>query len=148
MALAVHTTPAAQPVVRISPASALRIATVGARLLFGLMFLVIGIDGFLHFIPMPEEPMSDGAMAFGGALFQTGYMFPLIMGTQALCGALLVLNRKVPLALLILAPVVVNIFAFHYFLTPNELGMSIGIVLVHLYLAWSYRSAYRALLAS
>jgi len=125
-----------------------RFLTAAARIVLGFLFLVCGLDGFLHFIPVPSEPMSSGAMAFGSALMQTGYMLPLVKGTEALAGALLLLNRKVPLALVLLAPVVVNIFAFHLFLAPQEMALATGIVVIQVYLAWAHRAAYRTLLAS
>src|SRR5687767_5169089 len=70
-----------------------------ARVLMGLAFFVFGLNGFLNFIPQPETPLPEGAMAFVGALMATGYMLPLIAVTQALVGALLLANRFVPLAL-------------------------------------------------
>lgn len=70
-----------------------------ARILMGLMFFVFGLNGFLDFIPKPKEPMPEAAVAFAGALMKTGYMMPLVMGTQLIVGALLLLNRFVPLAL-------------------------------------------------
>jgi putative oxidoreductase len=68
-----------------------------ARLGLGLAFLVFGLNGFLQFLPQP--PMSGAPADFLGALFVTGYMFPLIKGTEVLAGALLLSNRFVPLAL-------------------------------------------------
>ena len=117
-----------------------------ARLLFGLVFLVFGLNGFLGFLPMPEHP--GGAGAFLGALAATGYMFPLIKGTEVLVGALLLSNRFVPLALVLLAPVMVNIVAFHGVLEPASLGMPIALLAMHLYLAWAYRDSYAAVLAA
>jgi uncharacterized membrane protein YphA (DoxX/SURF4 family) len=119
-----------------------------ARVLLGLMFAVFGLNGFLNFIPTPATPPPEGAMAFAIALMKTGYMMPLIKGTELLAGVLLLLNRFVPLALVLLAPVVVNIVAFHAFLAPTGLGMTVVIVGLQLYLAWSYRSAYRLLLTA
>jgi uncharacterized membrane protein YphA (DoxX/SURF4 family) len=119
-----------------------------ARGLLGICFFVFGLNGFLNFIPPPAGPMPEGAVAFGGALMQTGYMFPLIKGTEVLGGALLLGNRFVPLALAVLAPVVVNIFLFHAFLTPREIGMAAVILALHVYLAWMYRGAYRPMLAA
>jgi uncharacterized membrane protein YphA (DoxX/SURF4 family) len=93
-----------------------RIAPTVARILLGLVFLVFGLNYFVPFLPTP--PMEGPAAAFAGALFATGYMFPLIKGIEVLAGALLLAGRFVPLALLLLAPIVVNIAAFHVFLTP------------------------------
>ena len=97
-----------------------------ARVLMGLSFLVFGLNGFLHFIPQPKQPMPEGAMAFGGALMNSGYMFPMVTGTQLLVGVLLLLNRFVPLALALMAPVVVNIVAFHIFLEPSGMDLARG----------------------
>lgn len=89
-----------------------------ARILMGLMFFVFGLNGFLHFLPEPKGGMSENATAFFTGLMQSGYMMPLIFGTQTLVGALLLVNRFVPLALALIAPVIVNIIAFHIFLSP------------------------------
>jgi putative oxidoreductase len=77
-----------------------------SRFLLGLIFLIFGLNGFLHFIPMP--PPSGVAGQFFGALFVSNYLVP-IFGLQVISGALLLVNRFVPLALTILAAIIVNI---------------------------------------
>jgi len=111
-----------------------------ARVVLGLTFFVFGLNGFLHFLPQP--PMSGPPADFAGALFATGYMFPLIKGTEVVASVLLLSNRYVPLALAILAPVVVNIVAFHAFLAPAGLALPIIVLALELYLARSYRDAF------
>ncbi|HSY23092.1 MAG TPA: DoxX family protein [Polyangiaceae bacterium] len=123
-----------------------RYAPVSARVLLGLIFFVLGLNGFLRFLPMPPPPAA--ALAFFGALLQTGYMFPLIKGTEVIAGVLLLSNRFVTLALALLAPIVVNIVAFHAFLAPSGGGPAYLALILELYLAWSYRDAYRPMLAS
>jgi len=118
-----------------------------ARVLMGLMFFIFGLNGFLNFIPPPKTPMPEGAGAFAGALMKTGYMFPLIAGTQLLVGVLLLLNRFVPLALVLIMPILVNIIAFHIFLQPAGSGPGAFLLVLELYLAWVYRKAYRPLLS-
>jgi uncharacterized membrane protein YphA (DoxX/SURF4 family) len=118
-----------------------------ARVLLGLVFFVCGLDGFLHFIPQPTEMPSEGAMSLAIALMKSGYMFPLIKGTEVAVGALLLANRLVPLALVLIAPVVVNIFAFHAFLAPSGLVLASVLVALELHLAWVHRAAYRPLFA-
>ncbi len=118
-----------------------------ARILMGLMFFVFGLNGFLHFIPQPKAPMPEGAVAFIGALMKTGYMFSLISGTQVIVGALLLSNRFVPLALALIAPVIVNIVAFHVFLEPSGAVMAGVVLALELYLAWAYRRAFAPMLA-
>ena len=117
-----------------------------ARILMGLMFFVFGLNGFLHFIPQPKN-MPEAAGAFFGALMKTGYMLPLIFGTQVLAGALLMSNRFVPLALALIAPVIVNIVAFHAFIDPTGAILAGVVLVLELYLAWSYRKAYLPMLA-
>jgi hypothetical protein len=115
-----------------------------ARILLGLVFFVFGLNGFLHFIPQP--PMSGPPADFAGALFATGYMFPLIKGTEVLAGALLLGGRFVPLALALLAPIVVNIVLFHGVLVGAGLGVPLVVLALELYLAWAYRAAFAPML--
>ncbi len=112
----------------------------------GLMFLVFGLNGFLRFIPEPKDPMPEGAVAFAIALMNTGYMMQLVSGTQLLVGVLLLANRFVPLALALLAPILVGILTFHLFLAPKGTGIAIVVLVMELYLAWAYRSAFRPML--
>ena len=120
-------------------------ATMGARCALGFVFFASGLAGLLNVLPPPSTPMPEGALALGAALMKAGYMFPLIKGTEALAGALLLSNCFVPLALIILAPVLVNIVAFHTFLTPGEVGLPLALLCIQVFLAWSYRAAYRPL---
>jgi hypothetical protein len=111
----------------------------------------MGLNGFLNFLPQPSVPLPAGALAFSVALARTGYMLPLVSGTQALSGALLLANRFVPLGLALLAPIIVNILAFHLFLMPGLPGWAgpgIFVLLLELYLAWAYRGAYGSMLAA
>lgn len=116
------------------------------RVLLGLIFCVTGLNGFLNFLPQPST-MPEGANAFAEALMKTGYLFPLLMGTQLIAGVLLLSNRFVPLALALLAPIVVNIVAFHVFLAPSEIPLAVVVLALEVYLAWAYRTAYRPMLA-
>jgi hypothetical protein len=131
-----------------APRSIARHAVTAARVLLGLVFFVCGLDGFLHFLPQPTQPPSEGAMGFAVALIKSGYMFPLIKGTEVAVGALLLANRFVPLALVVIAPVIVNIFAFHAFLAPSGLALAGALVALEIALAVAHRSAYRPLLAA
>jgi hypothetical protein len=121
---------------------------MGARLLMGLMFFVLGLNGFLDFMPKPANLPPAGAMAFFGAMVQTGYLFRLVKGTEVIVGALLLANRYVPLALALIAPVLVNIILFHGFLAPSGIGPGLVGLVLELYLAWSYRAVFRPMLAA
>jgi hypothetical protein len=78
---------------------------------------------------------------------KTGYMMPLIFGTQFIVGTLLLANRFVPLALALLAPFVVNSVAFHASLERSGLPIAFVVLALEVYLAWVYRKAYRSMLA-
>jgi uncharacterized membrane protein YphA (DoxX/SURF4 family) len=115
-----------------------------ARVLLGLVFFVFGLNGFLHFLPQPPAP--PRAMAFAGALAATGYFFPLLKAVEVTAGALLLVGF-VPIALTLLAPIIVNIVAFHAFLAPGNYAV-VGLVLAsELYLAFVHRAAFAPLFA-
>lgn len=118
------------------------------RILLGLPLFVFGLNAFLNFIPQPKTPLPEAALAFAGALMNSGYMMPLIGVTHLVVGVLLLSNRFVPLALALLAPFIVNSIAFHVFLEHSGLPMAVIFLALELYLAWAYRAAYRGMLAA
>jgi hypothetical protein len=131
------------------PRAFVRHAATGARVLLGLVFFTFGLDGFVHFFPQPDpSTLPPAGVAFGGALMATGYMFPLIKGTEVLVGALLLANRFVPLALVLLAPVLVNIVLFNAILFQGGGALCTVLVALELFLAWKHRAAYRPMLAA
>jgi uncharacterized membrane protein YphA (DoxX/SURF4 family) len=119
---------------------------VAARTLLGLVFAVFGLNFFLHFIPQP--PMPPAAGAFAGAMFATGYIFILLKVVEVASGLLLLVGRFVPLALALLAPIVVNIVFFHAFLAPAGIVVPLVVLALEVYLAWAYRGVYRPMLAA
>ena len=95
----------------------MKIVILVARLLLGLIFLVFGLNGFLNFLSM--GPMPTGlAGQFVGSLVLSHY-FWIVAALQIAGGALLLANRFVPLALVLLGPVIVNIICYHVFLNPS-----------------------------
>lgn len=114
------------------------------RILLGLMFLVFGLNGFLNFMPAPKDLPPD-IVTVSGALVKAGYM-TVVAGVEILIAVLLLTNRFVPLALALLAPVVVGILTFHIFLAPATIGPGIVVLVMELYLAWAYRGAFRPML--
>jgi uncharacterized membrane protein YphA (DoxX/SURF4 family) len=126
----------------------IRLLPVVARILMGLSLFVFGLNGFFNFIPQPKTPMPEGAVAFAGALMNTGYMMQLIAVTLLVTGGLLLVNRFVPLALALFAPFIVNSIAFHVFLERSGLPVAGVFLAFELYLAWAYRAAFRPMLAA
>jgi uncharacterized membrane protein YphA (DoxX/SURF4 family) len=101
----------------------MKIVVLIARLLLGLVFVVFGLNGFLNFLSM--GPMPTGlAGQFIGALIISHY-FWVVAGLQVVGGALLLANRFVPLALVLLGPVIVNILLYHLFLNPTGMAPAI-----------------------
>jgi len=117
-----------------------------ARIIMGLGFLVFGLNGFLHFIPQPDA-MPERVTVLMTGFTKSRYMMPLIFGTQTLVGVLLLINCFVPLALALIAPVIVNIICFHVFLMPSTIAPGIVVAVLELYLAWSYRKTFAPMLA-
>jgi uncharacterized membrane protein YphA (DoxX/SURF4 family) len=117
--------------------------TLTVRFLLGAVFLVFGANKLVPFIPMP--PLPPAAAPFIGGLAAAGYMIPMLGAIEVVAGALLIAGRFVPLALTVLAPIVVNIALFHVLLVPG-FGMVAFLLASELYLAWVYRDAFRGLL--
>ncbi len=118
-----------------------------ARVVIGVLFLVTGLNIFFNFLPQPTTPLPEGAVAFASAMMKSGYMMRLIGVTQAIGGVLLLTNRFVPLALALIAPVIVNIFAFHIFLEPSGIPVASLLAALELYLVWTYRQSFTPMLA-
>lgn len=114
------------------------------RLLLGIIFLVFGLNGFFGFLQMP--PMPESAMSFLGGLMGAGYFFPVLKITEIICGALLLAGIYVPLALVVLAPVILNIVLFHLFLAPGGMLLPVVILVLELALAYHYRTAWDGVL--
>jgi putative oxidoreductase len=111
------------------------------RVLLGLIFFVFGLNGFLNFIPVPPD-LPEGLKAFTGGLMASRYFFPFLKGTEVICGLLLLSGAFVPLALVVLAPIIINIFLTHAFLAPSGLPMAVVIGALEIYLAF-FASPYK-----
>jgi putative oxidoreductase len=116
-----------------------------ARVLLGLLFLVFGLNGFMHFIPSPSPIGLAGQ--FLGAMFVSHYL-SVVFALQVVAGVLLLANRFVPAALTILAPLLVNIALFHALLSPVGYAPAVIAVALWSLVFASQRGAFRPLLAS
>ena len=116
-----------------------------SRLLLGLMFLVFGLNGFLNFIPMP--PPSGVAGQYFGALFVSHYIRP-VFALEIVAGALLLANRFVRVALIILAPILVNVVLFHASMAPAGSAPAVVAVALWSVLFVRERAAFSALWAA
>src|SRR6266513_3528620 len=123
----------------------MRTASAIARYLAGVIFLVFGLNGFLNFIPLP--PPGGIAGQFMGALYASHYLW-VIFAFQVIAGVLLLVNRYVPLAVAVLAPVIVNILTFHALMAPSGLPMAVFVALLWAAIFIDVRPAFSGLFQS
>ena len=112
------------------------------RPLPGVIFLVFGLNGFLNFIPMP--PPGGIAGQFMGALYASHYLW-VIFAFQLVAGVLLLVNRYVPLAVAVLAPVIVNILSFHALMAPSGLPLALFVAVLWAVIFVDIRPAFAGL---
>jgi len=115
-----------------------------ARILLGLGFVVFATNYFLPFLPA-QPPPPAGALPFLGAFAGSGFL-TFIKVIELGAGVLLLSNRFVPLALALLAPIIVGIVLFHALLAPAGLPIAIAFLALELATAWGYRNAYAPML--
>ena len=123
----------------------MKIATLIARNLLGLMFVVFGLNGFLRFIPQPPPP-AGLALQYLSVLSASHYMIPVFL-LQLTGGALLLANRFVPLALVLLGPVIVNILLYHSLMAPAGLPPGLVAFILWLIVFYGVRSAFAGIFA-
>lgn len=118
----------------------MKIVTLIARLLLGLMFLVFGLNGIHPFMPSPPLP---GGLAgqFVGALMGSHYTI-FVASLQVVSAVLFLVNRYIPLALTLIGPVIVNIILFHALMFPAGIQMGILAAICWLIVFWRVRSAF------
>jgi uncharacterized membrane protein YphA (DoxX/SURF4 family) len=120
-----------------------RIPTV-LRILLGFGFTLFGLNYFLEFLP-PQDPPPPEAMPFLGAFVGAKFL-TLVKAIEVGAGLLLLSNRFVPLALALLAPILVGMVYFHAMLAPAGIGIALVFLVLELGLAWAYRDAFAPML--
>jgi putative oxidoreductase len=120
----------------------MKIVVLIARILLGIIFLLFGLNGFLHFIP---APMPTGlAGQYIGALFVSHYAV-LVFLLQVIAGVLLLVNRFVPLAIAVLGPIIVNILLFHFSMAPEGIPLALVTTALWLIVFYKVRQAFAPL---
>lgn len=120
----------------------MRIVSTIARYLAGMIFLVFGLNGFLNFIPLP--PPGGIAGQFMGAMYASHYLW-VVFGFQIIAAVLLLINRYLPLAVAVLAPVIVNIISFHVLMSPSGLPLALFVALLWVVIFADVRPAFAGL---
>jgi uncharacterized membrane protein YphA (DoxX/SURF4 family) len=120
----------------------MKIVAIVARIMLGLIFLAFGLNGFLNFM---HAPLPTGlAGTFIGALVASHFIL-FVAAVQVISGALLLVNRFVPLALALLAPVLYNILVFHITMQPSGLPPGLSASILWLILVWRLRDYFAPL---
>ena len=122
----------------------MKILTIIARVLLGLIFVFFGSNGLLHFLPMPPLPQGV-AGEYLHSFFASGYVY-VISVFQLIAGLLLLIGKFVPLGLTILGAIIVNIWAFHLLMAPAGLPPAVVVTVLELFLVWSYRDRFAGIL--
>lgn len=123
----------------------MKVAMIIVRTLMGLLFLFASTAYFLNLAPPPDD-LPDKLKIFNEGLAASGYMMTLIKVTEFVCAIALLAGRFVPLALVILSPIIINIFFVHLMLERSGLPIAIFVVAAQIFLAYYYRDSYRELL--
>jgi putative oxidoreductase len=123
----------------------MKIAVVIARILLGLPFLIFGLNDFFHFIPMNPPPGDAGALI---TLMYTHGWLTFHGLLYVIAGALLLAGRYVPVALVVLGPIIVNILLFHLTLAPSGIGPGLVCAVLEVFLIYAYWPAFRAIFTS
>ena len=128
----------------------MKIAMIVVRTLMGLLFVVSSVTYLLMImgtLPMPDMP--GGALkTFNEGLAASGYFFTLLKITEFVCGLMLLTGRFVPLAMVILSPIIINIFLTHLFLAPEGIGPGAFLVVGNIFLAYYHWDAFKPLLTA
>lgn len=121
-------------------------ASLIAKYILGLIYFIFGLNGFLNFIPAPPPP--ESLMPFFNGMMSLGYFFPFLKATEVVCGALLLTGFFVPLALVIAAPITLQILLLHGFMTPGLENQILPVVMVilHVLAARGYWDKFTPLL--
>jgi uncharacterized membrane protein YphA (DoxX/SURF4 family) len=121
----------------------MKVAIIITRLLMGGMFLFASIVVLFNLVPHPE--LSGKVKVFMDGIEATGYLLTTVKIFELLCGIAFIVGRFVPLATVVIFPIILNILMFHLFLDPSGLLIAILLMIGNLFLAYTYRAKYKPL---
>ena len=113
------------------------------RMLLGVSLLIFGMNKFIAFIPIFD--MAPAAANFMESLNSTGYVLYVVASLELLIGGLLLFKKWVPFALILLAPIVVNILLFHPFLDVSGMFVAVLMLAITGVLIYKYWKSYSSL---
>lgn len=118
-------------------------AKTGARVVFGLLWIIFGANFFLHFIPQPPPP--EAGLNFMMGLMANPVFFPFMKTIEIVAGVMLLFNIAAPLALLLVAPITVNIVLFHAVLAPQGMPVALLMLVLNVFLGFAYFNSFKPL---
>jgi len=122
----------------------MKITILISRVLLGLIYLIFGLDYFLHFIPY--QPVHTGAAeTFKAGLVAAGYFYPMLKSIQIIGGLSLLINRYAPFFAVVLFPISLNVLLFHTLLAPSGWPMGVTLMVPNLLLGYGYRKYYEGM---
>jgi putative oxidoreductase len=124
----------------------MKIAVIIVRVLLGLLFLFSSVVYLLQLFPVP--PLQGDMKTFNDGLTASGYLMPLIKVTELICSLALISGFFVPLAVVVLFPIVINIVFVHALLAPEGMPVAIFVLVASLFLAYAKRDHYKGLLSA
>jgi putative oxidoreductase len=126
----------------------MKIAMIIVRTLMGLLFIFAAVVVLFNLFPPPTEFPNEVARKFNEGMFAPAYFVKLLKITELLCGIAFVVGRYVPLATVVIAPVIINIFMYHTFVDTSGLPVAIFLVAANIFVAYYYRDHYKGLLTA
>lgn len=121
----------------------MKIASIIARYLIAFIFIVFGLNGFLHFLPQ-KLPSSQTAIQYFTVMTASHYLL-FVFGMQLIAGALFLFRRTVPLALTLAGPLIVNILLFHALMNPEGIVPGLVVAILWFIIFWQFRTAFRGI---
>ncbi len=114
-----------------------------SRIILGIILVVFGLNGFLQFMPMGEMP--EASIAFFTGLSAVKYFMPLLSLVKLFAGLLLLAKKWVPFALILIAPISVNIILYHIFAQPDTILPGLVVFALNFFLGYKYWNSYKSL---
>ena len=122
----------------------MKIATIVSRVILGFIYLVFGLDYFLHFIPY--QPNHTGRVAaFKAGLLGVGYFYPMLKSIQIISGISLLVNQYAPFFAVVVFPISLNVLLYHTILVPSGWLMGVLLIVPNLFLGYAYRKYYNGM---
>lgn len=124
----------------------MKILILIARILLGLVFLLFGVIGLFHLVP--KQPMPDGVMKQFVDVLEASHYTVVVSAIEVAAAVLFLINRFVPLALVLIGPIIVNILLFHILLAPASIGPGVFVAICWFLVFYGHRSAFSGIFAA